>query len=432
MSNPGCAKSSPAAGLSIAALAALLLTIAAFVSPAPAVANPKYASIVVDQNTGRVLYARNADARRYPASLTKIMTLYMVFEQLEKGALRLNTPIAMTAHAASKPPSKIGLKPGQTFQVEHAIKILCTKSANDIAAAIAEHIGGSESGFARLMTAKARELGMPNTTFRNASGLPDKGQVTTARDMAALARRMQTDFPQYYGYFSTKYFSYRGKKYRNHNGLLFSYKGTDGIKTGYIRASGFNLTASARRGDKHLVAVVMGGKSAKSRNQHVSHLLNKSWKSASSRKRPEPVRRAPLPVRNPLNRDVPVASAKQVQTASLSGAAGITVDGADPAMVMRGSLAGTAPAREAPSQAGGYHVQVGAYSSRGEAVQRLEAVKSEAGGLLEGHTSFTMPVPVKKQHLYRARFAGFSEGAARAACSKLEARKIPCIVMRAE
>lgn len=420
----------------------MFLLFMAIAMPHPAHANSKYASIVVDQNTGRVLYARNADAKRYPASLTKIMTLYMVFEQLRKAQLKLDTPLKVSTSAAAKPPSKIGLKPGQTIQVEHAIQVLVTKSANDIAAVVAENIAGSEAEFARMMTAKARALGMSNTTFRNASGLPDDEQVTTARDMATLAKRIRNDFPQYYGYFNTKYFSYRGKRYRNHNGLLFSYKGTDGVKTGYIRASGFNLTASVHRGNKHLVAVVMGGKTSRSRNQHISHLLDKSWKNASSRKRIDPARRAPLPARNPLDRDpapVPMVSApRPVQTASLAGAAGITLDGTDPRMLLRGR---GEPARHSspqpsgnytPQRSGDYHVQVGAYSSRSEAIAQLNTVKERADSLLEGHTPFTMPVPQTKRYLYRARFAGFSEDAARNACSKLIARKIPCIVMRAE
>lgn len=413
----------------------------------PAMANSKYASIVVDQNTGNVLYARNADAKRHPASLTKIMTLYMLFEQLEKGTIKLDSRLKVSAYAAAKPPTKIGFKPGQTIQVEHAIQVLVTKSANDVAAAVAENLAGSEAAFARLMTAKARDLGMTGTTFRNASGLPDDEQVTTARDMATLAKRIRYDFPEYYDYFSTKYFSYRGKRYRNHNGLLFSYEGTDGLKTGYIRASGFNLTASVHRGNKHLVAVVMGGKTSKSRNQHMASLLDRSWKSASSRKLP-----TPMPVRNPMDREpspVPVAgSQRPVKTASLAGAAGIAIDGADPRGLLRGAQTEeTAPLqpRQAhatadpahsgdytPQRTGDYHVQVGAYDSRTQAQEQLNQVQAKAEELLDGHTPFTMPVPQSNRYLYRARFADFTESTARSACSKLIAQKIPCIVMRAE
>lgn len=434
----------------------MLFVFATVWGQSPATANSKYASIVVDQNTGRVLYSRHADAARHPASLTKIMTLYMVFEQLRKGTIQLDTPLKVSAYAAAKPPSKIGFKPGQTVRVEHAIQILVTKSANDVAAAVAENLAGSEAAFARHMTAKARDLGMSNTTFRNASGLPDDEQVTTARDMATLAKRIRYDFPEYYEYFSTKYFSYRGKRYRNHNGLLFSYKGTDGIKTGYIRDSGFNLTASVHRGNKHLVAVVMGGRTSRSRNDHMASLLDRSWQNASARKLLTPSRRAPMPSRNPIDRDpapapapVPmVSNQRPVQTASLAGTAGIILDSADPRKLLRGAQPEEKPhlhPRQAratpepqhsgdytPQRSGDYHVQVGAYASRSEAQEQLHVVKSRADGLLNGHTPFTMPVPQSNRYLYRARFAGFTEGAARNACSQLMAQKIPCIVMRAE
>lgn len=249
-------------------------------APQPAAANPKYASIVIDHHTGRVLRARNADARRFPASLTKIMTLYMVFDALADERLSLSDRITVSARAAAMPPSKIGFKPGQTISVENAILALVTKSANDVAAAVGEHLAGSESAFAEMMTRKARAIGMTKTTFKNASGLPNRGQVTTARDMAALSRSIMVRHPEYYRYFSRTSFTYRGVRYGNHNRLLKSYRGTDGIKTGYIRASGFNLAASVRRGNKHLVAVVMGGKSGKSRNAHMTNILSANLSKA--------------------------------------------------------------------------------------------------------------------------------------------------------
>lgn len=275
--------------------------------PQPAAANAKYASIVIDHHTGRVLRARNADAQRFPASLTKIMTLYLVFDALADDRLSLSDRITVSARAAAMPPSKIGFKAGQTISVENAILALVTKSANDVAAAVAEHLAGSEADFAVMMTQKARAIGMPKTTFRNASGLPNGGQVTTARDMAALSRSIMVRHPDYYRYFSRTSFTYRGVRYGNHNRLLKSYQGTDGIKTGYIRASGFNLAASVRRGNKHLVAVVMGGKSGKSRNAHMTNILSANLgKAVASRTppaRPPGVMVAdlapPLPPRRP-------------------------------------------------------------------------------------------------------------------------------------
>jgi D-alanyl-D-alanine carboxypeptidase len=234
---------------------------------------PPYAAIVVDANSGRVLHAANPDSLRHPASITKIMTLYLVFEQIEAGRLRLDTQLPVSAQAASQPPSKLGLRPGDTISVEDAIKALVTKSANDIAVVIAESIGGDESTFARLMTRKARALGMARTVYANASGLPDDDQVTTVRDQALLGRAIQDRFPRYYRYFATSSFYFRGRAMRNHNNLLGRVAGVDGIKTGFIRKSGFNLVTSVRRGNRHLVAVVIGGPSSGVRDARMRSLI---------------------------------------------------------------------------------------------------------------------------------------------------------------
>jgi D-alanyl-D-alanine carboxypeptidase len=239
----------------------------------PASANEKYAAMVVDANTGQTLFARNADARRYPASLTKMMTLYAVFEELDAGRLGLRTQLSVSANAAAQPPSELGLRAGASIKVEDAIQALTTKSANDVAVVVAEHIGGSVSGFAARMNRTARALGMNSTTFRNPHGLPDSGQVTTARDLVKLAQALQDRFPTYYSYFSVRSFTYRGTRYRNHNRLLGSVEGVDGIKTGYIRASGFNLVTNVKRDGRHIIAVVMGGKTAASRDAHMRDLI---------------------------------------------------------------------------------------------------------------------------------------------------------------
>lgn len=233
----------------------------------------KYAAIVVDANTGRVLFEKNSRDARYPASLTKMMTLYLLFEALDAGRVSLDTQIPVSAYAAKRPPSKIGFKPGQSIDVRSAILALAVRSANDVAAAVGEYLGGSEERFAAMMTAKARALGMQSTTFRNASGLPDEGQRTTAHDMAILGMALRRHFPHHYHYFSNREFTFAGKVIRGHNNLLGKVVGADGLKTGYIRASGFNLVTSVGRGGRRIVAVVMGGETAKSRDAHMEELI---------------------------------------------------------------------------------------------------------------------------------------------------------------
>ena len=245
--------------------------------PRPAKARPAFSAISVDARTGRILYAKNADARRYPASLTKMMTLYLLFEDLKAGRISLDTPLRISRYAASRPPSKIGFRPGATIRVRYAIMAMVTKSANDVATAVAENLSGSESRFAARMTRTARRIGMTRTTFRNASGLPDSRHVTTARDMATLGLRLQRDFPRYFRYFSIKRFAYKGRRYGNHNRLLGRIRGVNGIKTGYTRASGYNLTSSVQRGRKRIVAVVMGGRTGRARNAYMTRLINQSF-----------------------------------------------------------------------------------------------------------------------------------------------------------
>jgi D-alanyl-D-alanine carboxypeptidase len=230
-------------------------------------------AIVVDVNSGRTLYARSENDQRGPASITKVMTLYLLFEQLEKGKLRLDSAIPISPHAAAQAPTKLGLRPGSTITVENAIKAVVTRSANDIAVAIAEAIGGDEESFAEMMTRKAHALGMARTHFANASGLPDDTQLTTAFDLALLGRAIQDHFPSHYRFFATQTFTFRGTAIRNHNHLLERVEGMDGIKTGYTRASGFNLLASVKRDGRHIVAVVLGGRSAGHRDRIMADLI---------------------------------------------------------------------------------------------------------------------------------------------------------------
>jgi D-alanyl-D-alanine carboxypeptidase len=243
--------------------------------------SPPTSSVVVDGNTGDVLHASNADATRHPASLTKIMTLYLLFERLDAGKIKLDTALKVSEHAADQAPTKLGLKPGQTIAVEDAIKAVVTKSANDAAVAIAENLGGDEDAFAKLMTEKAHALGMSRTTYVNASGLPDDDQNTTAQDQALLGRAIQERFPRYYKYFSTEEFVYRGHAMRNHNHLLGVVGGVDGIKTGYTHASGFNLVTSVHRDGRYIIAVVLGGRSAYERDARMRDLINAHIREAS-------------------------------------------------------------------------------------------------------------------------------------------------------
>jgi len=236
----------------------------------------KYAAIVVDAKTGKQLFEMNSTAPRYPASLTKMMTLYLLFEALDSGRITKQTQIPVSAHAASQPPTKMRLKPGETIDVDTAIHALTVKSANDVAVAVGEYLGGSEEGFAAMMTARARQIGMRDTVFRNASGLPDEAQHTTARDMAVLGMALRQRFPQYYHYFSTADFMFRGRLIRGHNDMLGRIHGVDGIKTGYIRASGFNIVTSYDADGRRIVVVVMGADSARERNAHAEALLQRA------------------------------------------------------------------------------------------------------------------------------------------------------------
>lgn len=365
--------------LTLAAVALLIATLFA-----PTMAQAKYASLVIDARTGEVLHEINADTRNYPASLTKMMTLYMLFEALEEGRLRKDDRIMMSRRAANQPPSKLGIKPGRTLSVEDAIRALAIKSANDVAAAVSEHLGGTERQFALLMTAKARSLGMSNTTFRNASGLPHRGQLSTARDMSKLARALLVHFPHRYHYFSESKFKYADKTYKSHNKLLTNYEGTDGIKTGYIRASGFNLVASVKRGDKRLIGVVFGAKNSKTRNRHMVKLLDKGWAKV------------------------------------------------DPQMAVAKAETKTQKARS--SKTGGksiWGVQIGAYKTYDPAYAiAVKAIGLAPSYLGEGDITVA---PLKKKSgrvLYRGRVMGISKTQAYRACKFLKKKKYGCMPLR--
>ncbi|HUU67089.1 MAG TPA: D-alanyl-D-alanine carboxypeptidase [Methyloceanibacter sp.] len=416
----------------------LLLSFAADLAPISQAeaASAVKAAIIVDMNSGNVLYSRSADVPRSPASLTKIMTLYILFAYLRAGKVTYDTEFKVSAHAASQSPTKLGLKPGSTIKVIDAIKALVTKSANDAAATIAENLGGTEENFGRMMTQTARNLGMKNSTFRNASGLPNDEQLTTARDMAILATHVINDYPEYYGHFETRYFAYKGNKYRNHNRLLFGYKGTDGIKTGYTRASGFNLTASVKRGDKHLVGVVLGGRTGAQRDAAMRALFDQHWSKASSGKSSASALIAslmgssspPPPSRKP-------AYALAAATPSLPlGASREEGDTSSPGDTVQTTMSPNRPASRnaAKPASGGFQVQVGAYTSLSDAQNRLGMVRQRAPSVLDGHIPFVATFMKGNTEWYRARFAGFSKTDSRSACAALKRMSLDCIAMAAD
>jgi D-alanyl-D-alanine carboxypeptidase (penicillin-binding protein 5/6) len=249
--------------------------------------NARYAAIVVDATTGEVLFARRADSPRYPASVTKMMTLYLVFEALEAGKVKLDDIVTVSPLAASQPPSKLGLAAGQSIRLDDAMRATTVRSANDMAMVLAEHVGGTQARFAAMATLKAQSLGMTQTRYVNPNGLPDSRQITSARDLAILSRALMRDYPQYYSYFGIHDWNYQGRQYRNTNGLLLAGNGYDGIKTGFTNASGYNLAASAVRDGRRLITIVMGGRSSASRNAHVAELMNTGFEVESRRARGE-------------------------------------------------------------------------------------------------------------------------------------------------
>src|SRR5215207_2201192 len=302
--------------------------------------SPQFSSIIVDGNSGAVLSSNNPDAIRRPASLTKIMTLYLLFERLDAGKMTLDTEMDVSEHASEQAPTKLGLKPGQTLKVEDAIKGLVTRSANDASVVIAEAIAGDETEFAKLMTRKARSLGMSKTTYRNASGLPNDEQLTTARDQATLGRAIQDRYPRYYRYFATSVFNYRGQSIRNHNRLLGNVEGVDGIKTGYTRASGFNLVSSMRRGNRHLVGVVLGGRSGGSRDATMRNLLAENLEKGATKRTV-----AAITERNPADGSVDVAEAETASRPAETAQSASALAAAEPGFAAMPVTRSIAPAK---------------------------------------------------------------------------------------
>jgi D-alanyl-D-alanine carboxypeptidase len=486
-----------------------------------ALAATGFSAMVVDAHNGSVLFSQNADAPRYPASLTKVMTLYILFEELKADRLKLTSRLRCSAFGASRPPSKLGLRPGDSLTVEEAIKALVTRSANDVAATIAENIAGNERAFAARMNNTAKVLGMTRTTFRNASGLPDPGQVTTARDMATLSLRIQRDFPQYYPYFQIMSFTYNGRAIRTHNRLLGKYPGTDGIKTGYIRASGYNLTTSAARKGKRLVGVVMGGRTGAARNTYMMSMLDRHFPKAttsrtnviaalagvppgtgkettvaSSPLAPSAASAIPLPKTKSEILSAKVAGSESAP-ASQGQAAVLAQKVEDTLPAAGGELATLLPeAQRGPQTSAGtnasdseedaaeegdldwpvpssadkdhrspkneelatdslfkiaaaaaaesqerakpaaeqkaavtpsWQIQIGAFPTKDGAIRMIEKALALDLNPLSGKTPIAVPITRGSSTLFRARFSGFDQTTARAACKELARKGVSCL-----
>ena len=355
---------------------------------------PPYAEFVVDVNSGQTLQELNADEPRHPASLTKVMTLYLLFEQLEAGKFKLDTPLQISARAAQQPPTKLGLKANQTLTVEDAIKGMCTRSANDGAMVVAEAVGGSEEEFAKLMTEKARALGMTNTTYVNASGLPADEQITTARDQAILGRAVQDRFPNYYRYFSTTNFRYHGADIHNHNALLGNVKGVDGIKTGYTEASGYNLVTSVRRDNRHLVSVVMGGRSNAARDSRMREMIEKFISLASNQRTAPAIAPAGMELASQRSTSTPAPNPAPEIAAPQPSAA--PAEGAQPTVA--NSKPEELQASQSPEQARAevHPAKVHGHASKarlsGERSRRSRAKRATANGA-PAATAFSGPQP---------------------------------------
>jgi D-alanyl-D-alanine carboxypeptidase len=413
----------------------------ALLTVAGGAAQAGYTAIVIDVTNGNVLYERSPDTQKYPASLTKMMTLYLVFEALERGDIDMDTEWSVSSRASQQPPSKLGVKTGDTIAVRDAIMALMTKSANDVATVVAEGMSGTEWQFAQDMTAKARQLGMSRTTFGNASGLPDDSMVSTARDMATLAVRLQNDFPQYYTLFSTTSFTYHGQTYGNHNKLLGVVDGVDGLKTGYTRAAGWNLAASALRDGRRIVAVIMGGKSRIWRDERMKQLIGEGYVLAARLDRD-----VPLPEDHPLRSEqimvaglvtapaapeyprevggIPVPAPHPERETVLAG--NYSVDSLEQALGETAFLSTAQGSVEDTPWA----MQVGAYSKFENAYSAIDMAEVHLRNIMGEVATVVTSSETENGEFYRARFVGLSEEQAREGCRILLEKNLPCAVVR--
>jgi D-alanyl-D-alanine carboxypeptidase len=432
-------------------LTAVVFAAIAMLTSHPAISGPAYEAIVLDAQTGQVLRELNADTMTQPASLTKMMTLYLTFEALNQGRLRLDQYLRVSGDAASRAPSKLALVPGETITVRDLILGVVTKSANDAAVVLAEALGGSETAFAQQMTWKARQLGMNYTVYRNASGLPDPEQRTTARDIARLALALYHQFPREYRYFSTQEFVFRGQQMRNHNHLMEWYPGLDGIKTGYVNASGFNLAASAVRDGRRLIGVIMGGQSASWRDRQMAGLLDQGFADLGTGQavsRPviaavpaATIAAAPVQMTTPVRTATPAPAAAQANPAPVMASAAPQGDAAGApakAGVIGNALRHLAPvgkaeaaplAREAPGAGEDWSIQLGAFRAEAAAQQALRQAAGVAAVKGKPH-EILAPAKNDSSRLYRALLMRFTPKGAQAACAELHKKGIACTVVR--
>lgn len=449
----------------LGSLIAVAVVATALASPADAARNkrraapaPQYSAIVIHADTGDVLLNKYIDEKRYPASLTKMMTLYVLFEALEAGTLNPDSMLTVSAQAAGQPPSKLGLAAGSKISVEDAIKALVVKSANDVAVTVAEGVSGSEWKFAQTMTTRARALGMMNTTFKNASGLPNSKQMTTARDLAILSQRLIKDFPQYFPYFNTQEFAWDGRTYRTHNALVRTYAGADGLKTGYTARSGFNLATTASRDGQRLIGVVLGGRSVRTRDAHMAEILTTAFAdiqanplllAAVHRLKPSPRLKPTLVAELERRNATPTlanndAMRDQIRLAAAGlGPVGAPSNDAISALIAaadsddfneyeRVRLSAVATPEDAMGEGdieerAVWSVQIGAYSTKAMAQTELETA-AIAANLLD-RTRAVSPMPkLDGALLYRARFVNLTETDAAAACAKIQSVNLPCFL----
>ena len=453
--------------------AALLFALVAVLYVAPGTAEakskvkralPTAEAIIVDAESGKVLYESNAAARTYPASLTKMMTLYLLFEAIEAKQVKLDDTFPVSAHAAVQPATDLNLQPGQRITVEKAILGLIVQSANDVAVVVAEALGGTESQFAAKMTKKARELGMTSTQYQNASGLPNPGQVTNARDMAILARALITRFPGYYPYFATETFSFGSRVYTTHNHVVENYPGADGLKTGYIRASGYNVATSAVRNGRRIIAVVMGGRSAYARDAQMMALLDQGFVLAATQPKtqvasatlpPAPTLAAAqaaktaaktigapamlVPPTKPAVLSTPVVASEvvTVQVADLVPAAAPAADAvqdADTAQIASIEPTAAPATKSKPLAAKGrWGIQVGAFNAYDMALNAAKRASKRVAKLVKDAQVVVDETAAKgNATLYRARLVGLTKQNAHSACRQLKAKSIDCMVFQAD
>jgi D-alanyl-D-alanine carboxypeptidase len=440
--------------------------------------DPRYAALVMDPQTGEVFHARNADAMRRPASLTKMMTLYLLFEELKAKRITMGTRMRVSPYAARQPQTNISLRPGEMIPVETAIKALVVRSANDVAVVVAEHIGKSEAQFAQLATRRAKELGMQGTIFKNPHGLPNPQQVTTARDMAKLGIALRRDFPDYYRYFAVRQFSWKGVTYYTHNRVMTRYSGTDGIKTGFINASGFNVVSSVQRGGRRLIGVVLGGSSGVWRDDQMIALLGNGYQTLAARgNRPSsrifasnlPKPRAdtvalaaanakPVAPKPPTHstlippEQTTIAEANLAPETAIASApvappvvakpapAIISTKPALPATVPFGRasapLAATAPLPivnqpDKASMENSWGIQVGAFADKNQAERAVAQAYQLAESSLQGYKAAVIGAGATGTTIHRARIENLSEIQAKKACQVLISNNAPCFIYRA-